>query len=125
VRAISTGAYERHLQTLSERYARKAAVMTRAIERHFSNSVRWKQPRGGLSVWASAPHKLRTGVRSAFCKAALDHDVLYVPGELCYADDPTRRKPNHEMRLSFGSAGEADIRKGIERLGALLQESLG
>jgi 2-aminoadipate transaminase len=123
-RAITTGAYERHLQTLAGRYARKAAAMTRAIARHFPDSVTCNPPRGGLSVWARAPRRLKTGPRSAFCKAALDHDVLYVPGELCYADDPARRKPGHEMRLSFGSAGEADIRTGIERLGKLLHGAL-
>jgi len=47
-----------------------------------------------------------------------------VPGELCYATDPTRRKPNYEMRISFGSATEADIRRGIARLGATLRELL-
>jgi 2-aminoadipate transaminase len=124
-RAIASGAYDRHLKTLSERYARKSGAMMHAIQRHFPGNVLCRTPRGGLSVWARAPRSLRTGMHSAFCKSALEHDVLYVPGELCYADDPTRRKPNHEMRLSFGSAGEADIRKGLERLGALLQEALG
>ena len=47
-------------------------------------------------------------------------DVLYVPGNLCYADDATRRKPSHEMRLSFGAAPEADIRRGIQRLGRVI-----
>jgi DNA-binding transcriptional MocR family regulator len=32
-----------------------------------------------------------------------------------------RRKPNHEMRISFGNASEADIREGIKRLGAVLR----
>ena len=33
-----------------------------------------------------------------------------------------RRKPNHEMRISFGSASEKDIREGIKRLGAVLRK---
>jgi DNA-binding transcriptional MocR family regulator len=33
-----------------------------------------------------------------------------------------RRKPNHEMRISFGSASEADIREGIKRLGKVLRK---
>jgi DNA-binding transcriptional MocR family regulator len=48
-----------------------------------------------------------------------------VPGELCYADDAARRKPNHEMRISFGNASEADIREGIKRLGKVLKRILG
>jgi len=46
---------------------------------------------------------------------------LYVPGILCYADDPTRRKPDNEMRISFGSASEKNIREGIKRLGKVLK----
>jgi DNA-binding transcriptional MocR family regulator len=56
-------------------------------------------------------------MKSRFFKQVLDRNVLYVPGGLCYVDDPTRRKPSHEMRLSFGAASEADIREGIRRLG--------
>ena len=55
---------------------------------------------------------------------ALAKNVLYVPGNLCYADDPTRRKPNHEMRISYGGATEANLRKGIARLGAVLHDCL-
>jgi 2-aminoadipate transaminase len=61
-------------------------------------------------------------VNSRLFKRALEREVLYVPGELCYADNPARRKPNHEMRISFGSATESDIRTGIARLGATLRE---
>jgi DNA-binding transcriptional MocR family regulator len=49
---------------------------------------------------------------------------VYVPGELCYADDAARRKPDHEMRLSFGNASEADIREGIKRLGQVLKKCI-
>ena len=50
--------------------------------------------------------------------------MLYVPGELCYADDPSRDKPDHEMRISFGSASEENIREGIKRLGKVLRKFL-
>ena len=55
-------------------------------------------------------------------RTALERDVLYVPGELCYADDPTRRKPNRDMRISFGGAADADIPVGIARLGSILRK---
>ena len=53
-------------------------------------------------------------------RAALKNEVMYVPGGLCYADDPTRREPDCEMRISFGNASEEDIREGIRRLGEVL-----
>ena len=48
--------------------------------------------------------------------SALKNDVLYVPGELCYADDPSRAKPDHEMRISFGSASEGKSAKELRGL---------
>jgi 2-aminoadipate transaminase len=120
--ALRSGTYDRHLAVLRKRYACKADVMLGALRKHFPPPVRWIEPGGGLYVWTQLPPRLKTGVTSRVFQAALAHEVLYVPGELCYADDPTRRKPTHEMRLSFGGAPLAEIRQGIARLGAVLAE---
>ena len=119
-RALATGAYERHLAELQRRYADKARVMTDAIRAHFPANVEWREPAGGLYVWARAPKRLRTGAKSRFFQTALKRNVLYVPGALCYANDPTRRQPDHEMRLSYGGASERDLAEGIKRLGTVL-----
>jgi 2-aminoadipate transaminase len=121
-RASASGAYGKQVARLRTRYAHKARVMKLALEKHFPPAVEWWEPAGGLYFWARLPRKLSAGVKSRLFQTALKHDVLYVPGELCYADDPTRKKPNHEMRLSFGSASEADIREGIRCLGMVLRK---
>jgi 2-aminoadipate transaminase len=121
-RALASGAYARHVARLQKRYAHKARVMKRALEKHFPPAVEWWEPAGGLYFWARLPRSVSTAVKSKIFQTALKHDVLYVPGELCYADDPTRKKPDHEMRLSFGNASEADIREGIARLGKVLRK---
>jgi DNA-binding transcriptional MocR family regulator len=79
---------------------------------------------GGLYFWVRLPAHVSTGVKSRIFQTALKSNVLYVPGGLCYADDPTRRRPDHEMRISFGNAAEADIREGIKRLGRVLRPFL-
>src|ERR1017187_10040445 len=124
VRALASGIYGRHVARLQKRYAHKAHVMKLAIEKHFPPPVEWWEPEGGLYFWARLPKKVSAGVKSKVFSTALKNDVLYVPGELCYADDPTRRKPNHEMRVSFGGATEANVRKGIARLGGVLHDCL-
>ena len=124
VRVLASGIYEQQVARLQKRYAYKAQVMKRAIEKHFPTAVEWWEPEGGLYFWARLPRNVPTGVKSKIIQTALKNDVLYVPGEICYADDPTRKKPNHEMRISFGSASEADISEGIKRLGVVLQKSL-
>ena len=58
----------------------------------------------------------------ALFAAALQQKMIYVPGNLCYADDPTRRKPNREMRLSFGSESIKNIEEGVSRLGRALKK---
>jgi 2-aminoadipate transaminase len=119
-RALASGIYGRHVARLQKRYAHKARVMKLAIKKHFPSAVEWWEPEGGLYFWARLPHGLLSGMKSKVFSTALKNDVLYVPGEICYADDPARRKPNHEMRISFGNASEENIREGIARLGAVL-----
>ena len=121
-RALATGLYDRHVAKIRENYARKARVMQAALARHFPPSVEIWAAGGGLYFWARLPEGIATGVKSKVFQAALQADVLYVPGELCYADDSARARPDHEMRLSFGSASDQNIRLGIQRLGQVLRK---
>jgi 2-aminoadipate transaminase len=121
-RALATGIYDQHVARLQKRYAHKARVMKQALAEHFPANVEIWESGGGLYFWARLPEKISTGVKSKVFQTALENDVLYVPGELCYADDPSRAKPNNEMRISFGSASEENIRKGIARLSAVLKK---
>jgi len=122
-RALESGAYERHLPVLRQRYAAKATRMVNAIRKHFPPKVKWDDPRGGLYVWAQLPPRMKSGVKSKLFQTALKRDVLYVPGELCYCDDAARRTPNREMRLSFGGANDNEIPIGIARLGKVIEEA--
>jgi 2-aminoadipate transaminase len=121
--ALRTRLYHQHVKVLQERYRLKAGIMAEAITRHFPGNVRWSPANGGLYVWAGLPG-VSAGRESLVFKQALKQDVLYVPGELCYADDPSRPKPTHEMRISFGGALETNIREGIKRLGTVLKRHL-
>jgi len=121
-RALATKLYDRHVAKIRKNYARKARVMQTALAKHFPANVEIWEAGGGLYFWARLPKGIATGVKSKVFQAALKADVLYVPGELCYADDPARAKPDHEMRISFGSASDENIREGIKRLGAVLRK---
>ncbi len=121
-RALASGAYDRQVAKVRKNYARKAAVMQRALAEHFPANVEIWEAGGGLYFWARLPKGISAGVDSKIFQAALKNDVLYVPGELCYADDSSRRKPANEMRISFGNASEENIRQGIARLGKVLKK---
>jgi 2-aminoadipate transaminase len=121
--AIHEGVYERHLACLRVRYQRKARLMERAMKEHFpAGKAMWEPPQGGLYFWVQLPKTVRTGARSKLFKSAVANDVLYVPGEFCYAEDRARSKPKHELRISFGAASESDIRLGVARLGKALEK---
>jgi len=122
--ALASGLYDKHVAKVRQNYARKARVMKSALTEHFPANVEIWESGGGLYFWARLPDGISAGVKSKVFQAALKADVLYVPGELCYADDPSRAKPDHEMRISFGSASEENIRKGIARLGKELKKFL-
>jgi 2-aminoadipate transaminase len=123
-RALETGLYDQHVAKVQKNYARKAHVMKLALAEHFPASVEIWESGGGLYFWARLPQGISAGVKSKVFQAALKADVLYVPGELCYADDPSRAKPDNELRISFGSANAENIRKGIARLGEVLRNFL-
>ncbi len=120
--ALETGLYDRHVAKIEKRYGQKARVMKQALAEHFPPNVEIWEAGGGLYFWARLPKNVSTGVKSRVFQTALKNDVLYVPGELCYAADPARKTPDHEMRLSFGSASEKNIRKGIKQLGTVLRK---
>jgi 2-aminoadipate transaminase len=122
--ALQGGRFEAHLQALRKRYASKARLMEAGMKASFPSAVGWQTPQGGLYFWPRLPGRHRSGPRSALFRAALAKGVLYVPGELCYAIDPTRRRPSHELRLSFGNASAKELGTGLERLGAALHACL-
>jgi 2-aminoadipate transaminase len=122
--ALASGVYQHHLDLLRARYAAKANALCRALRAHFPEAVVWREPTGGLYVWARLPHRIRTGTGSKLFQGALRHEVLYVPGNLCYAKDPTRRRPDHEMRISFGGESTRNLAEGVARLGLSLEEIL-
>ena len=120
--ALATGLYDKHVAKIEKRYGQKARVMKQALAEHFPPNVEIWESGGGLYFWARLPKNVSSGAKSKVFQTALKNNVLYVPGELCYADDPARRKPDNEMRISFGSASEENIREGIKRLGKVLRK---
>ena len=94
------------------------------IKNNFDFPVHYITPTGGLYFWVALPDKAKTGFKSRVFQQALKKKVIYVPGEICYADDPYFKKPTNELRISFGYSEETDISAGIKRLGDAIRESI-
>jgi len=110
--------YAGHGRLLRKTYREKRDVMLAAAERYFGKlpGVTWVHPHGGLYVWMTLPESIATSFESPLFRRATTVDqVMYVPGEVCYAG-PVEKRPRHQMRLSFGTQSVAGIEEGIQRL---------
>lgn len=115
--------YSSHVEGLCQSYRKKRDAMLSAIDKHLAPlpGVSWLTPHGGLYVWASLPDHVPTGFDSPlFHQATHVNKVMYVPGELCYAN---AEETNH-MRLSYGVLDKSGIAEGIKRLAAAIRTVL-
>lgn len=118
------GLYESHAAKVRATYRAKRDAMLRAADRYFSHlpGVHWVHPHGGLYVWMTLPDSIDTKFDSPlFDEAVHRQQVMYVPGDLCYAGSPDSR-PNHQMRLSFGVQDETGIDLGMQRLARAVEQ---
>jgi len=122
---LQQGTYQHHLEQVRNGYRIKRDAMLAAATEWFSEipGVTWHHPHGGLYVWMSLPKQISTGFGSPLFKAAVQEGVMYVPGEICYADSPEPR-PSHQMRLSYGVQTPEGIREGMKRLGIAVRKVL-
>jgi 2-aminoadipate transaminase len=111
--ALTTGNYDGELARIRPAYERKMRALHEALVHEGLPAAgwTWAAPSGGLYLWLEAPATLETGLDSAFCRACLDAGVLYVPGELCFGDQPAK----NFIRLSFGVLGERDLAEAGRR----------
>ena len=124
VAALDSGVYDRHVRVVQKNYRLKADAMKIAMINYFPAGVEVWEPTGGLYFWVRLPAGNPTGEKSKIFREALKQNVLYVPGELCYAEDSARPIPRNDMRISFGGASIKNIRTGIARLGQVLKYRL-
>lgn len=119
----TAGDYDRHVAGLREMYAGKCQAMLAALDRELGETahVTWTRPGGGMFVWLTLPDIIQTGQRGTLLDRCLDADVMYVPGELCYAG---AQRPASSMRLCFGSVDPSRIDEGVRRLASAIKDEL-
>lgn len=104
---LADGGLSRQLEVIRPAYQGKMRVLDEIlrIEGIIQAGWKWQVPDGGLYLWLEAPPGLDTGLDSEFCRNCIAEGVLYVPGELCFGDSPSK----NFVRLSYGVLGEADL----------------
>lgn len=107
------GLYEDHLLTLRQHYQRKMLALHNTLKENKLDSLgwSWEHAGGGLLMWLHGPDEIETGLDSAIYHRCLDENVIYVPGELCFAEGT----PKNCIRLSFGAIDLKDIPEAAVR----------
>ena len=74
-----------HVQLLRREYRVKRDAMLEAADEVLAPiaGVRWRKPAGGLYIWVELPDAVDAGPDGELFGAALEEDVLYVPGQFC------------------------------------------
>jgi 2-aminoadipate transaminase len=117
---LADDAFDRHLATIRPVYEGKMRALHETLEAEGlrAGGWRWDPPDGGLYLWLQAPFSIDTGLTSAFCRDCVEAGVLYVPGELCFGDEP----PRNCVRLSFGVLDEDRLREAGRRFARVTRQ---
>jgi 2-aminoadipate transaminase len=114
---FAEGRWRDYISELVGIYRRRRDVMLAALHDHFPAEATWTEPEGGLFIWATLPDYLDT---SDLLAKALRADVAFVPGQGAYVDG----RGANAMRLNFSGVNEEEIREGIARVGAVIEEQV-
>ncbi len=111
-RAIGEGIFDRHLDKIRNSYQAKMNVLDEALRFELAAAGWiWERPLGGLYLWLTAPEGVETSFDSALYAACLEEGVMYVPGDLCSAE----QKKGKTIRLSFGVLDHQSLREAARR----------
>jgi 2-aminoadipate transaminase len=101
-------AFDAHVRTIAQTYARRRGIMAEALAEFMPEGVRFTRPAGGMFLWVTVPE-----VDTAeLLRISAESKVVFVPGVNFYPG----RDVHDGMRLNFSNASEKNIRVGVERL---------
>jgi len=109
--------WREYVDDLRSIYRERRDAMLDALERYFPVEAEWSHPEGGLFCWAKLPAYIDT---TDLLAKALRDNVAFVPGAAAYVDG----RGGSEMRLNFSASPAAEIREGIKRIGAVIDEQM-
>jgi DNA-binding transcriptional MocR family regulator len=113
--AIELGLQDQHLERVRGAYRARLNTMDQALAQSLGGLARWGKPRGGYFFWLELPDGRNT---RALREKAGEFRTGFQPGSLF----SSMNNFQNCLRLSFAHYRERDIKAGISRLAALLQD---
>jgi DNA-binding transcriptional MocR family regulator len=116
LRFAESGRLARHQSAVIAATKEKLRALEQSCRKCLSGCT-YQVPRGGMNMWITLPDDLdAVGLRSLAQQAGVD----FLPGRMFSVSRPL----DSGLRLSFAGLEPQEIRKGIEILGGLIEDSL-
>lgn len=96
----------------------RVGLLLEQLSRHNPRALAWETPKEGMHVWVTLPEGLDA---DSLLRAAWIHGLLFQPGRAFYASEPERFK----LRITAVHSDEKQIRAGVQRLQATVEEMMG
>jgi DNA-binding transcriptional MocR family regulator len=105
-----------HFNYMYNIYMQRYEEMIKALDRALPESISYKKPGGGLSIWL----KMLPGFPvNRLLKEAASRNIVFAPGHVFYSSRALYKLDN--IRLSFASVAKEQIAQNIEYLCELMQ----
>ena len=108
---------QNHVRLIRQVYGERRDIMLESLEKYFPADTHWTYPQGGLFLWVTLPQEIDT---LELMPKAIQNKVAFVPGSAFFADG----SGHNTFRLNFSNAQPEDIRLGIKRLAAVVEQEL-
>lgn len=110
---VRRGHLARHLAKMKKVYRTRLEVLEEALRKHMPEETTWTRPEGGMTIWVTLPPGFDAGELLIHIR---ERGIWFVPGRYFYIQNP---EPN-TLRLGFAGLEEAQIARGVQKLGELL-----
>jgi DNA-binding transcriptional MocR family regulator len=117
-RYLDSGRLEPHLARVRAAYRERRRALCAALQEAFGAALEFREPEGGMFVWARFTDGTDT---RALLPRALAAGMAFVPGDAFYAE----AAPRDRLRLSFTTETPARLREGVARLHAAWRDMRG
>ncbi|MDT3425028.1 2-aminoadipate transaminase [Paenibacillus forsythiae] len=109
--------YDAQIKRLTSLYRARRDAMTEAVRSELGEAAAYTQPEGGFFLWLAFPQGTDA---ERLHRLSEDRGVSFVPGSPFYA---AGGNPPF-IRLCFSYCGEAEIKRGVKRLGEAYRDYL-
>jgi len=116
--ALQSGAIEKRLPTIINKYKTKCELMRRMLEEKMPEGSKWSSPVGGMFIFGWLDERVNT--KKILMDVIQEYKVAYVPGSSFFVDGSGW----NTLRLNFSFPTEQQIEVGVERLAEAIGNEL-